>query len=142
MKDSEILRIMSRKIFPFLLLFGLYLISYGHISPGGGFQGGVVIGASVILFSLCHGMEITDRRLLSSFSERPEFIMMFAIIGIGLIGVLVKGFFLGNLTSTTWTEPLPRAGTILLLDIAIGLKVGAGMTALFYHMVKQEEVVE
>ena len=47
MKQSTIVDLVSRKLVPFILLFGLYLISFGHLSPGGGFQGGAVLSSGV-----------------------------------------------------------------------------------------------
>lgn len=138
MRDSEILRIMSRKIFPFMLLFGCYLIAYGHISPGGGFQGGVVLGSSVILLCLCYGLDAVQKMLPGSGSGSAESAFMIALIAVGLLGIVARNSFLGNITWHQWDEPLPRAGTILVLDVLIGLKVGAGMTALFYHMARDE----
>jgi len=129
---------MARKIFPFMLLFGFYLIAYGHISPGGGFQGGVVLGSSVILLCLCYGLESVEKMLPGSGSGLAECLLMIALIAVGLLGIWARGTFLGNIVWHEWDEPLPRAGTILMLDILIGLKVGAGMTALFYHMARDE----
>ncbi|RLE12077.1 hypothetical protein DRI96_05140, partial [Candidatus Aerophobetes bacterium] len=47
----------SRKLVPYILIFGLYLISYGHLSPGGGFQGGVVLASGIILLALARGTD-------------------------------------------------------------------------------------
>ena len=57
MHKTDILDVMARKLAPFILLFGCYLVAYGHLSPGGGFQGGVVLASGIILLLLCKGVE-------------------------------------------------------------------------------------
>ena len=59
MKESTIVDLVSRKLVPYILLFGLYLISYGHLSPGGGFQGGAVLSSGVLLLCLSRGVRAT-----------------------------------------------------------------------------------
>ena len=48
---------------PFIQLFGLYVVAHGHYSPGGGFQGGVILGASLILLAMAYDMEFVQRFL-------------------------------------------------------------------------------
>ena len=64
-KISPIVKIFTRKLFPFILLYGCYLISHGHLSPGGGFQGGVIFGSAIILLGLVEGVKLTEK----SFKE-------------------------------------------------------------------------
>ena len=65
--------------------------------------------------------------------------MMITLIAIGLAGTLGGGYFFSRIHVEALGSSFSRSGTIFLLDVAIGLEVGAGMTALFYHMAKQEE---
>ena len=60
MKKTTILDLVARKLAPFMLLFGFYLLTYGHLSPGGGFQGGVVIASGVILLAISRGVEAAE----------------------------------------------------------------------------------
>ena len=53
----------SRLLFPFIQVFALYVIAHGHHSPGGGFQGGVILGAAIILFALTHNLREAIQRL-------------------------------------------------------------------------------
>ena len=123
---TDMLDVASRKLAPYVLLFGCYVISHGHLSPGGGFQGGVVLASGLILPALgCRPERMED--LLSnrtlSISETLGFI---GLLLLGLAGILAGGFFL--------SDPFPAAATgrphawfIYLLNLAIGLKVGAGI---------------
>lgn len=62
MRDT-ILKEMSKIVIPFIQIFGLYIVSHGHLSPGGGFAGGTVIGASLILFRIVYGSEEVKKKL-------------------------------------------------------------------------------
>lgn len=62
MRDT-ILKEMSKIVIPFIQIFGLYIVSHGHLSPGGGFAGGTVIGASLILFRIVYGSEEVKQKL-------------------------------------------------------------------------------
>ncbi|MEL7597638.1 MAG: MnhB domain-containing protein [Clostridiaceae bacterium] len=62
MRDT-ILKEISKIVIPFIQIFGLYIISHGHLSPGGGFAGGTVIGASLILFRIVYGSEEVKQKL-------------------------------------------------------------------------------
>jgi multicomponent Na+:H+ antiporter subunit B len=124
----------SRKLVPFILLFGLYLISYGHLSPGGGFQGGVVLASGIILLFLSHGFTLVQR----SFPERrlnlTELVMVFFFLLLGLAGLLLGKYFLGNILPLGEAGDIPSAGFILLLNMIIGLKVGAGITLICFYL--------
>ena len=61
-----IVRSACRIIVPFIQLFALYVIAHGHHSPGGGFQGGVILGASIILFAISNDLRSSIKR----FSEK------------------------------------------------------------------------
>jgi len=55
MRDQSILRVAAKSMTPFILVFGLYVIFHGDISPGGGFQGGVIVASAFILYGLVYG---------------------------------------------------------------------------------------
>ena len=134
MERSQIVTMVSRKLVPFILLFGLYLISYGHLSPGGGFQGGVVLASGIILLFLSHGFTLVQR----SFPERrlnlTELVMVFFFLLLGLAGLLLGKYFLGNILPLGEAGDIPSAGFILLLNMIIGLKVGAGITLICFYL--------
>ena len=57
--DDIIIRTIARIFVPFIQIYALYVIMHGHYSPGGGFQGGVILGASIILLLITHGLKET-----------------------------------------------------------------------------------
>ena len=134
MERSQIVTMVSRKLVPFILLFGLYLISYGHLSPGGGFQGGVVLASGIILLFLSHGFTLVQKR----FSERrlslTVLVMVFLFLLLGLAGLILGKSFLSNILLLGEAGEIPSAGFILLLDMIIGLNVGTGITLICLYL--------
>jgi multicomponent Na+:H+ antiporter subunit B len=120
---TDMLDVASRKLTPYVLLFGCYLISHGHLSPGGGFQGGVVLASGLILPALgCRKRRIDDllSNLALSIGETVGFAALFIL---GVIGIIATGFFLAD----PFADVGPEVGFVFLMNVAIGIKVGAGI---------------
>jgi multicomponent Na+:H+ antiporter subunit B len=126
MKRTQLLDVISRKLAPFVMLFGFYLIAYAYRSPGGGFQGGVVIASGVILLAL--GREIRDvERLFPIEALHAGEILAFA----GILLVALAGLFVGGvILAYPGGSALQARRFLFLLNLLIGLKVGAGVTLL------------
>ncbi len=128
-------------ILPFILIFGMYIIFFGHISPGGGFTGGVVLASIVIIFDITFGFGQGRVHLLSRDTKKSiESIGLVMFILIGIWGVFFEGAFLAN--SSTLVEKgtlgeFVSGGMIPILNIASGLKVGAGLAIIFNNLVKE-----
>ena len=138
MKESEIVDMISRKLFPYILLFGLYLISYGHLSPGGGFQGGVVLASGVILICLSRGVSSAERVFPSRKLRIVEAEMFFLFLLMGAGGLLIGKYFLENFLPLGEAGEVPSGGFIFFLNIVIGLKVGAGIILICFYILKSK----
>ena len=129
MKKTDILDVTGRKLAPFMFLFGLYLLSYGHVSPGGGFQGGVVMASGIILLVLTRDVTSAEalfpiRRL--SLAETATYVLLLIA---GAVGIVVGVGFLGNFVPLLGqSASIPRVGFVTLLNVLIGVKVGAGIS--------------
>jgi multicomponent Na+:H+ antiporter subunit B len=138
MKESTIVDLVSRKLVPYILLFGLYLISYGHLSPGGGFQGGVVLSSAILLLCLARGVKAT-RQL---FTSRAVGVLEIAAFTLFLImaaaGMAVGVSFLGNFLPLGRIGEVPSAGFIFFLNLVIGLEVGAGITLICFALLEED----
>jgi multicomponent Na+:H+ antiporter subunit B len=113
-----------------ILLYGIYIVSHGHVSPGGGFAGGVIIALSFIHIMLAYGKEAAFKKLskrTASFFESTGAVMFLGIALLGFIG----GYFFLNFIAKGQPFKLFSAGIIPLCNIAICLKVGAGLFAIF-----------
>lgn len=124
---TDILDTVSRKLGPYVLLFGCYMISYGHISPGGGFQGGVVLASGGILIYLgCRDERLEGRFNIFSLSL-VEAVGYIAILLVGLAGAIFAGYFLASPFGPASTRPGAVPWFIYMLNMIIGIKVGAGV---------------
>lgn len=131
---TDMLDVASRKIAPYVLLFGCYLISNGHLSPGGGFQGGVVLASGLVLPALgCRWERREDllSNLSLSIGETAGFILLLII---GISGIAASGYFLADPFPATVR---PHAWFIIILNFAIGLKVGAGIGLLCLLLIRE-----
>lgn len=121
---TDMLDVASRKLSPYILLFGCYLISNGHLSPGGGFQGGVVLASGMILPALGCARDRMEELLSNRFLALGEALGFMGLFLLGLAGTLITGFFMADPFPRS---EIPHAWFIFLLNLAIGLKVGAGI---------------
>ena len=123
---------------PFIALFSLYVITHGHLSPGGGFQGGVILAVISIIFSIVYGSAFDYRRYSPQVKTAMETIGAFTFLGLGVVGILMEGFFLKNLGFlTARTGTLISAGSIPYVNFGVGIKVGAGLAIIFYSMIQK-----
>lgn len=130
MSTSLIVRTITRKLFPFILLFGGYLISHGHLSPGGGFQGGVVVGSALVLLGLSQGVHETQQRFSTHRLSRTEHLALMAFLILCVLG-WIRGY---PSLKALFPKAAPSAGPILFFNLAIGAKVGAAITLIFYAL--------
>jgi len=137
MTDSQIVEIISRKLVPFTVLFGLYLISYGHVSPGGGFQGGVVLASGMILLLLSRTRESALGFWAVNRIRWLESVAFFLFLLMGLVGVAFNVGFLGNFLPIGTPGGMPSAGFIFFLNIVIGFKVGAGIVLICFYLFRE-----
>ena len=139
MNDSELVDVISRKLVPFILLFGCYLISHGHLSPDGGFQGGAVLAAGITLLCLSRGVRDTRRTFPLRRVSLTESVAFLVILAMGAIGLVLGRRFLGNFLPLGEPGRIPSALFIFLLNLLIGLKVGAGITVVLLGLLGEEE---
>ena len=117
-----------------ILLYVIYIVLHGHISPGGGFAGGVIIALSFIHLTLAYGKEMVFKRLSKSVVGIFESTGALAFLVIALLG-LTAGYFFKNFLPLGEPFSLFSAGTIPLSNIAISFKVWAGLFAIFVALV-------
>lgn len=139
MKDV-ILKEISKIIIPFIQIFGIYVIFHGHLSPGGGFAGGTIIGASLILYRLVYGGKQAKQKLAY------KTLMNIICFSVFLYGIL-KGysFITGgshiNLPQPPLGDPeyIFSGGFLLPLNILVGIIVAISMY-FFYSLFDEGEI--
>jgi len=131
---SIIVKTITRLTVGLILLYGIHILSHGHVSPGGGFAGGIIVALSFVHLMLAYGNDVALGKLphgVTSFFEGMGAIIFLSIALIGFTG----GYFFLNFLSKGEPFRLFSAGTIPLANIAISLKVGAGLFAIFVALV-------
>jgi len=130
---SSIVQVIARLLAGILFLFGTYIVLHGHLTPGGGFAGGVLIAAAFILMSLAFGSVEQTERNSYTFSSVVESLGGLLFVGLALAGVLAGAYFFRNAGVFGLGRPLEliSGGIIMPANIAIGIKVGAGLFAIF-----------
>ncbi|MGB2630073.1 MAG: MnhB domain-containing protein [Candidatus Omnitrophota bacterium] len=127
---SLIVKTITRLTVGIILLYGIYIVAHGHVSPGGGFAGGVIIALSFVHLMLAYGKDVALSKLprpVASFFEGMGALLFLSIALLGFTG----GYFFLNFVGKGEPFKLFSAGIIPLCNVAISLKVGAGLFAIF-----------
>ena len=116
---------------PFVLVYMFYVILHGHLSPGGGFQGGVLAVAVIVFIHVGHGYENTVKMLNIDFMRRTEGFAATVYIVIAFLGVVFAAQFCENFAFDNGNiGDLLSSGTIAWMDEAVGLNVVTGVSVL------------
>ena len=114
-----------------IFLFGINVILFGHLTPGGGFAGGVILASSYVLLMLAFGREFVEKNLPVPLASRLDCLGAFLFALVALLGLVFGGSFFLNFLYQKYLPGSPlhlvSAGTIPLSNLAIGLKVGASL---------------
>jgi multicomponent Na+:H+ antiporter subunit B len=135
--DDIIIRTVARVLIPFIQLYALYVIMHGHHSPGGGFQGGVILGASFILYLLTHGLEEAKARMSEMKAGLFSSFGLLIYSGIGLLCLIMGSNYLDYGRLSTMLRVIPaqaRSLGILGVEIGVGIAVMAVMFSIFFDI--------
>jgi multicomponent Na+:H+ antiporter subunit B len=131
MDDQVILRVGSKVMIPFILLFALYVQFHGHYGPGGGFQAGVISAVAFVLYGLVFGLEPVQRVL------PPAVVHTFAALGVmiyagtGVVGLLKGGEFL-NYDVLAHDPHHGQHWGIFSVELGVVVTVFGVMVSIFY----------
>ena len=143
---SKIVKTISNVAFPFIMIYGLYVIAHGHLTPGGGFQGGAVVASSCAMILVAYGSiwtlgKIKEKNLSILESTGALCFIILALLGLGF-GAVFFNNFLVNTNFLFGVVPIAGStignintgGVIPLMNFAVGLKVIAGLFAIVLIM--------
>ncbi|MBN2125149.1 MAG: Na(+)/H(+) antiporter subunit B [Deltaproteobacteria bacterium] len=132
-----IIRTVCRLLIPFIQIYALYVIAHGHHSPGGGFQGGVILGSSIILMAISMNLRTALMRLSELRDALLAAFGVFIYAGIGLLCLVLGGNFLdyGALSVLLPVDPVEaRSLGILFVEIGVGIAVMATMVGIYNNL--------
>ena len=134
-EKNIIIKCGADKFLPFALTFGIYVILFGTISPGGGFQGGVIVASAVLLLYLGYGYSIVKRAINSEVIRVGEAVGAALYVCLGLVGIAYGLNFCRNVFfNDGQVGDLISAGTITFMGYSVGFKVLCGVGFLLILM--------
>jgi len=131
---SSIVTAGSKLLFPAIVVLGAYVFIHGHLTPGGGFQGGVIIATGFLLMLLAYENYSVSHTALSIV----ESLAGITFAGVGLLGFINGGTFLENFLPTGVLNNLFSGGIIPIIYIAVGFKVAAELTGVIYTVLNEK----
>jgi len=151
MKDegmSRIVKTITSTIFPFIFIYGLYIIAHGHLTPGGGFQGGAVVASGCVMILVAYGSVWMMKKIKEKNLSVLESLGAIGFIGLAFLGLIFGEVFFSNYFANskfflfgeevTFGVPefanINTAGILPLMNFAVGLKVIAGLFAIVLIM--------
>ena len=131
MRLDVILRVTTKVILPFMLLFAVYVQFHGDYGPGGGFQAGVIAAASIILYALIYGLSAATRLVPVAIIETliPLGVLIYA--GVGIYAMLNGGNFL-DYNHLAHEPTHGQEWGVFLVEVGVFVTVSSTMLAIFY----------
>jgi multicomponent Na+:H+ antiporter subunit B len=131
--SSPIILLASRALAPIILLIGLYVFFHGHYSPGGGFQGGVLMAAAILLLRLTMGIRLSQVVMPSGITTPLSALGAMIFAGAGLVALLWGGNFLDyHFLPVPWFEPeYLRYYGILFIELGVTMTVMVTLIAIY-----------
>jgi len=140
--EDQIVRITSRLVAPFIQVYGIYVILHGHLSPGGGFSGGAIFGASLVLVALSFNLEVGAKQISHDTASVLESGGALGFVLTGLISVALGANFLANRAAgfpMGEAGEFFSAGAIFIITVFLGIKVASTIVTLFYNIIEGED---
>ena len=129
-RRDSILIACTNLILPIITTLGLYIILHGHLSPGGGFQGGVLIAGAFAIVFIGYGNKKIKKEKKANCFKVLEDIGALGFILLAFLGLLSGSAFFTNTISNGVAGDLFSSGSIFLMNFSVGFKVFAGISFL------------
>lgn len=139
MKDDIIIRSLARILIPMIQLFALYVIAHGEEGPGGGFQGGVILGASFILHVLVYGAAEGRKRISERASDllSSTGVLLYAMVGVA--SLIFGGMYLQYNVLPFGSPELASGMGIFAIELGVGITVAGVMVTIFFEMAASDD---
>ena len=138
-EENPIISLVSRSVSPFIMLFALYVIFHGPYSPGGGFQGGTMLGAAVLLVRLGAGRDISQLQFKKNWGMPLGSVGVLIYFGTGFVAMAFGGNFLNYHYLPLGLAPdMLRSWGILLVEIGVGIAVMGILVSIYDDLLEGE----
>lgn len=141
MSHHLVIRVVSKLMIPFILLFGLYVQFHGDFGPGGGFQAGVIFAAAFILYALVYGLENARRIVPDKYIRMGVALGVLIYGGTGVVSLLLGGNFL-DYSVLALDAPHGQHLGIFVVEFGVGLTVTSVMVAIFFAFAGRGRLIE
>lgn len=127
---SDATRVLTLALVGPLVMFGIYVVAHGQLTPGGGFQGGVILATAPLLVYLAGSFHVFKRIISHRLVEVSDAVGAGGYALVGFAAMAYGGQFLQNVLPLGTTGTINSGGTIAVIDLAVGLEVAAGFVLL------------
>jgi multicomponent Na+:H+ antiporter subunit B len=124
------------------IAFGIYIVLHGQLSPGGGFQGGVILASAALIIYLGHNFETFKRIMMHPLVEIAEAAGAAAFVLTGFLAFFYRQPFLTNVIPLGKARELTSGGTIAIISAATGIEVMGGFVLLLYAFLQETLIAE
>ena len=131
MKNDLILRVVAKLLMPYILLFALYVQFHGDFGPGGGFQAGVIIAATMLFYGLIYGLPAVQKVMPEPLVESMMAVGVLIYGGVGVAGLLLGGNYLDYFVLSHDTVHGQERG-IFWVEVGVAITVSGVMMKIFY----------
>ncbi len=151
MRKSRIVGHIAAVFYPFCLVFGLYVVLHGHLTPGGGFQGGAVMATGAALMMVAGMFDEGEREIKYHHYKAIEAFGLLLFIGLAFAGILSgHGAFFRNIWANAggWfgapgeSGSFNSGGLLPLMNLAVGVEVFGGISVILVTMIRAMKVAE
>lgn len=133
---SRIVKKVTQLLVSIIFMYGIYIVTHGHLTPGGGFAGGAIIVGAFALIILAYGSDALKLHKEEAGSSASESLSILMVLILAVIGFFVGGMvFFNNYLPTGVVGELISAGTVPLYNIFIGMEVAAALLTIFIALV-------
>jgi multicomponent Na+:H+ antiporter subunit B len=139
---TQIVKKVTQLMCGLIFMYGIYVITHGHLTPGGGFAGGAIVSGAFILLILAYGSKVVNLRKEETLTSITESIALLIIILLALAGLFFGScVFFHNFLPRGEIGELISAGVIPVYNVFIGMEVAAALLTIFLGLVIYKEEV-
>jgi multicomponent Na+:H+ antiporter subunit B len=139
LKNQPVLHVAAKLLIPYIFLYALYVQFHGEISPGGGFQAGVIFAAAIVLYSLVFGYSPATRTLTPRALRALAAVGVLIYGGTGLVTMLLGGVYLDYNVLSPGNHAQGQQWGIMAVELGVGITVFSVMLLLFFLFANREE---